>query len=69
MKRRKAQVEKESVGTGVGAKYRARCNHLTDAEREKLNDEFMKLDNCANFIGLISPRPLNRVISGLRQPS
>jgi hypothetical protein len=42
MKRKKAQVEKESIGTIVGAKYRARCNQLTDAEREKLNDEFLK---------------------------
>lgn len=43
MKRKKAQAEKESAGTIVGAKYRARCNHLTDSEREKLGDEFMKL--------------------------
>ena len=43
MKRKKAQIEKASVGTVVGAKYRARCNDLPDSEREKLNDEFMKL--------------------------
>ena len=43
MKRKKAQVEKASAGTIVGAKYRARCNELTDSERAKLNDEFMKL--------------------------
>ena len=43
MKRKKPQVEKPSVGTVIGAKYRARCNELTDREREKLNDEFMKL--------------------------
>lgn len=43
MKRKKAQPEKASVGTIVGAKYRARCNTLSDAEREKLNDEFMKM--------------------------
>ena len=43
MKRKKAQVEKPSVGTVVGAKYRARCNDLSDSEREKLNDEFLKL--------------------------
>ena len=43
MKRKKAQVEKASVGTVVGAKYRARCNDLADSEREKLNDEFLKL--------------------------
>jgi hypothetical protein len=43
MKRKKAQVEKASVGTEVGAKYRARCNTMSDKEREKLNDEFLKL--------------------------
>jgi hypothetical protein len=43
MKRKKAPVEKASVGTVVGAKYRARCNELSDSEREKLNDEFLKL--------------------------
>ena len=43
MKRKKAQVEKASVGTVVGAKYRARCNDLSDSEREKLNNEFLKL--------------------------
>jgi hypothetical protein len=43
MKRKKAQVEKPSVGTVVGAKYRARCNDLSDSERERLNDEFLKL--------------------------
>ena len=43
MKRKKAQVEKASVGTVVGAKYRARCNQLSDRERERLNDEFLKL--------------------------
>ena len=43
MKRKKAQGAKASVGTVVAAKYRARCNELSDNEREKLNDEFMKL--------------------------
>jgi hypothetical protein len=43
MKRKQAQVEKASVGTVTGAKYRARCNELSDSEREKLNDEFLKL--------------------------
>lgn len=42
MKRKKAQAEKLSAGTRIGAKYRARCNHLTDAEREKLSEEFLK---------------------------
>jgi len=43
MKQRKAKVEKESAGTVVAAKYRARCNDLSDNEREKLNEEFLKL--------------------------
>lgn len=43
MKRKKAQVEKAAVGTVTGAKYRARCNELSDREREKLNDGFLKL--------------------------
>lgn len=43
MKRKKPQVEKASVGTVVGAKYRERCNDLSDSEREKLNDDFLKL--------------------------
>jgi hypothetical protein len=43
VKRKKAQVQKASVGTIVGAKYRARLNGLSDSERERLNDEFMKL--------------------------
>ncbi len=43
MKRKKAQVEKESVGTVLGAKARAECNKLTDVERERLGEEFMKL--------------------------
>jgi len=43
MKRKKAQAEKASIGTMVGAKYRARCNELSDSDRERLNDEFLKL--------------------------
>jgi hypothetical protein len=43
MKRKKAQTEKPTVGTTIGAKYRARCNELSDREREKLNDEFLQL--------------------------
>jgi len=43
MKRKKERVLKASVGTVVGAKYRARCNALSDGEREKLNDEFLEI--------------------------
>lgn len=43
MKRKKAQLEKASAGALAGAKMRAECNGLTDAEREKLEEEFLKL--------------------------
>ena len=43
MKRKKASVEKASPGTLLGAKMRAECNKLSDAEREKLGAEFLKL--------------------------
>lgn len=43
MKRKRPQVEKATAGTVIGAKYRARCNQLTDLEREKLGEEFLKL--------------------------
>ncbi|HXP61679.1 MAG TPA: hypothetical protein VN829_14380 [Dongiaceae bacterium] len=42
MNRKKAQAEKPTVGTTIGAKYRARCNRLSDSERERLNDEFLQ---------------------------
>lgn len=43
MKAKKEQAQKPTAGTVVGAKYRARCNQLGDAEREKLGHEFLKL--------------------------
>ena len=43
VKRKKAPTEKATTGTVLGAKYRVRCNELTDGEREKLNEEFLKL--------------------------
>jgi hypothetical protein len=43
VKAKKVQVQKPTAGTVTGAKYRARCNHLADTEREKLGDEFLKL--------------------------
>lgn len=43
MKPKKARAEKATVGTVIGARYRERCNELTDPEREKLNEEFLKL--------------------------
>jgi hypothetical protein len=42
MKRKKAG-EKLTAGTVIGAKYRAHCNRLTDNERAKLGEEFLKL--------------------------
>ena len=43
MKRKKAQVEKPSNGTVIGAKARAEGNKWTDAQREKLGEDFLKL--------------------------
>lgn len=43
MKRKKAQIEKASGGSIAGAKMRGECNRLTDAEREKLGEEFLRL--------------------------
>jgi len=43
MKRKKAQLEKVSAGTLVGAKLRADGNKLTDSQREKLGEEFLRL--------------------------
>ena len=43
MKRKKVRIEKASVGTVLAARMRAEGNKLTDAEREKLGEEFLKL--------------------------
>ena len=43
MKRKKAQVEKPSSGTVLAAKARAEGNKWTDAQREKLGEDFLKL--------------------------
>jgi len=43
MKRKKAPIEKPSTGTVIAAKARAEGNKWTDAEREKLGEEFLKL--------------------------
>jgi hypothetical protein len=43
MKRKKAQIEKASPGTVLAAQARAEGNKWTDAEREKLGEQFMKL--------------------------
>ena len=43
MKRAKSPAEKTTDGTVLGAKYRARCNQLTDSQREKLGKDFLKL--------------------------
>ena len=43
MKRKKAQLEKPSNGTALAAKLRAEGNKWTDAEREMLGEEFLKL--------------------------
>jgi hypothetical protein len=56
MKRKKAQVEKASAGTIVGARMRAEGNKLTDAERGKLGEEFLKL----YYGGDLKPAPAHR---------
>ncbi len=56
MKRKKARLEKASAGTLVGAKMRAECNKLTDAQREKLGEEFLKL----YYGGLPTPATTHR---------
>jgi hypothetical protein len=43
MQEKKTKVAQPSKGAVVGRKYRVRCNQLTDAEREKLDEEFLKL--------------------------
>ena len=43
MKRKKAQNEKPSAGTVLATRARAEGNKWTDAERDKLGEEFMKL--------------------------
>jgi len=43
MKRKKASPDKASNGTALAAQARAEGNKWTDAEREKLGDQFMKL--------------------------
>ena len=43
MKRKKARSEQASAGTVLAAQARAEGNKWTDAEREKLGEQFMKL--------------------------
>lgn len=43
MKRKKAQPPRGTPGTGLAARMRAEGNNWTDAEREKLGEEFLKL--------------------------
>jgi hypothetical protein len=56
MKRKKTSVEKPSPGTVLGAKMRAEGNKLTDAQREKLGQEFLKL----YYGGLPTPATTHR---------
>jgi hypothetical protein len=43
VKRKKPQLEKASGGTVLAARMRAEGNKLSDTEREKLGEEFLKL--------------------------
>jgi hypothetical protein len=49
MKRKKAQLEKASPGTLLAARARAEGNQWTDAEREKLGEQFMKFTSHCPF--------------------
>ena len=51
MKGKKVQLKKPTAGTVTGAKYRARCNRLSDTQREKLGEEFLKLYYAGNLAG------------------
>ena len=56
MMRKEASIKKPLPGTVLGAKMRAECNKLTDAQREKLGEEFMKL----YYGGLPTPATTHR---------
>ncbi len=56
MRRKKAQPEKASNGTLLAARMRVDGNKLTDAEREKLGEEFLKL----YYGGTYKPAPPRR---------
>ncbi len=43
MKRKRARIEKPSAGTVLAARARAEGNKWTDAERDRLGEQFMKL--------------------------
>jgi hypothetical protein len=43
MKRSKARLQKVSPGAALAARMRAEGNKWTDAQREKLGEEFLKL--------------------------
>ncbi len=55
MKQKKAREERPTSGTVIAAKYRAQCNLLTDTERSKLSEEFLKL-----YYGSHSNQPARR---------
>jgi len=54
MKRKKTPTEKASPGTLLAARARAEGNKWTDAERDKLGDQFMKLYYGANLLRQVS---------------
>jgi hypothetical protein len=43
MKRKKSTAPRKTVGTVIAEKARARCNELTDGQRQQLDEEFMRL--------------------------
>lgn len=43
MKRKKPTAPRKTKGTILAEKARARCNELTDEQRQSLDDEFLRL--------------------------
>jgi hypothetical protein len=43
MKRKKSTAPRKTAGTVIAEKARARCNELTDGQRQQLDEEFMRL--------------------------
>ena len=56
MKRRKGQMETASSGTALAARARAEGNKLTDTEREKLGERFLRLYYGAETKPATTPR-------------
>jgi len=43
MKRKKSTAPRKTAGPAIAEKARARCNDLTDEQRQQLDEEFIRL--------------------------